>query len=259
MRANLLNLREKARGWERHKVTRGCDCNMQLLHVTHSETKCAGSDREVGPRKPVSTTWPLAQAGGAGAAALVTLCDGSAAAPGRRVRMVGTAGDAGTTLTPLGSPRAPHPPNSPASAAACKSHFKPSGQAPPVGTQPSPAPQTGLRRGLSKLQHTGHSSLAGTRRQESGGTDAPRSSTRGSGALGSGERPRAHGDRAEGDGPESQTESRKHENGPPVPRDRRPSLARGPRPRRLCFSAAGIAERADRPDRRVQSRGRQGF
>lgn len=88
--------------------------------------------------------------------------------------------------------------------------------------------------------------------------DTPRSSTRGSGALGSGERPRAHGDRAEGDGPESQTESRKRENGPPVPRDRRPSLARGPRPRRLCFSAAGIAERADRPDRRVQSRGDRG-
>lgn len=257
MRANLLNLREKARGWERHKVTRGCDCNMQLLHVTRSETKCTGSDREVGPRKPVSTTWPLAQAGGAGAAALVTLCDGSAAAPGRRVRMVGTAGDAGTTLTPLGSPRAPPSIHlqAPRPAKAISNLL---GRHLPVGTQPSPAPQTGLRRGLSKLQHTGHSGLAGTRRQETGGTDAPRSSTRGSGALGSGERPRAHGDRAEGDGPESQTESRKRENGPPVPRDRRPSLARGPRPRRLCFSAAGIAERADRPDRRVQSRGDRG-
>lgn len=34
--------------------------------------------------------------------------------------------------------------------------------------------------------------------------------------------------------------------------------APAPRPRRLCFSAAGIAERADRPDRRVQSRGDRG-
>lgn len=231
---------------------------MQLLHVTRSETKCTGSDREVGPRKPVSTTWPLAQAGGAGAAALVTLCDGSAAAPGRRVRMVGTAGDAGTTLTPLGSPRAP-PPHSPASAAACKSHFKPSGQAPARGDAALPCPAD--RAAQRVKQAPAHWTLRPGGHQTSGERRHGRAQEQYQGLGGSGQWRASSGTRGPGRGRWARIP-----NGIPQARERAacatgPPAVTRPRPPPPPPLLLGRGDRgACRPTRQAGSEsGRQGF